>query len=554
MNQIENQIESITPVTPMTPMTPMAATTIKNRKKIKKSKKSKKNATRRKNRGMVGGITPEKFAKDEATSMELSNNLIALPDGTTVMRNKVTTEYMGNDTGDVQYTITYKGNKVPKILIEKKDGKMKKKIGGKVLDLSPNDPEDAKDVAKLDEYKKKAEENIAKRKEELARAAKVEVEVAAPVANVTRYLPSENGILTGDIDYTIVDEQGKKNMLRRKLDGSMKTIIIKNYVSQESDMSPDAADIQKVNEFEAEHPVGVESPAFRAKFPLVANLEAAAKNTDDVTPVNPPIPAAEAGNEVAAAPPPPANPEVVENVDVIAPAPAPVNSPVPAAEAGTAPPPPANPEVVENVDVIAPAPVNPPVQEAEISGEASAPPQEAEISGEASAPPQEVETGNEASAPPQETEAGNEASAPPQEVETGNEASAPPQETEAGNEASAPPQETEAGNEASAPPQETEAEISSEMDAAGKALREEAKRLQEKLDALKSQLNMIPESSVEPAVVATPETASGGGGLNKMMKKWKKTFHKKYNSRTSMKRKNKTNRNKYNMDLNHFVL
>ena len=152
MNQIENQIESITPITPMTPM---AATTIKNRKKIKKSKKSKKNATRRKNRGMVGGITPEKFAKDEAESMELSNNLIELPDGTTVMRNKVTTEYMGKDTGDVQYTITYKGNKVPKILIEKKDGKMKKKIGGKVLDLSPNDPEDAKDVAKLNEYKKK---------------------------------------------------------------------------------------------------------------------------------------------------------------------------------------------------------------------------------------------------------------------------------------------------------------------------------------------------------------------------------------------------------------
>ena len=96
------------------------------------------------------------------------------------------------------------------------------------------------------------------------------------------------------------------------------------------------------------------------------------------------------------------------------------------------------------------------------------------------------------------------------------------------------------------------------MDAAGKALREEAKRLQEKLDALKSQLNMIPESSsvesaLEPeTVAATPETASGGGGLNKMMKKWKKTFHKKYNSRTSMKRKNKTNRNKYNMD--HFVL
>jgi hypothetical protein len=293
-------------------------------------------------------------------------------------------------------------------------------------------------------------------------------------------------------------------------------------VSQESDTSPDDdKDIQKVNEFDAEHPVGVDSPTFRAKFPLVANPEAAAKITDVIAPapVNPPLP-------VLAAPLP----------------------------AGTAPPPPANPEAAKNVDVIAPAPVNPPLQEAEtISEVASAPPQEAEtISEVASAPPQEVEAGNEASAPPQETEAGNEASAPPQEVEAGNEASVPPQEVEAGNEASAPPQEVEDGNEASAPPQETEAEISSEMDAAGKALREEAKRLQEKLDALKSQLNMIPESSVEPAVVATPETASGGGGLNKMMKKWKKTFHKKYNSKTSMKRKNKTNRNKYNMD--HFVL
>ena len=455
-------------------MTPMAATTIKNRKKIKKSKKSKKNATRRKNRGMVGGITPEKFAKDEATSMDFNNNLIALPDGTTVMKNKLE-DFMGKPTGDIEYTISYKGNKVPKILIEKtkKDGPttMKKKIKGKVLDLSPNDPEDAKDVAKLNEYKKKAEENIAKRKEEVARAAKVEVEVAAPVAKVTRSIPRNfHGELTGDIDYTIVDEQGKQNMLRRKQDGSFKKIIVKNYVSQESDTFPDdEKDIQKVNEFDAEHPIDVDSPTFRAKFPLVANPEAAAKITDVIAPapVNP-------GSELAA--PPPANPEAAENVDVIAPAP--VNPPLQEAEAIS--------------EVAAAAPVNPPLQEAEISGEASAPPQEAEISGEASAPPQE-----------------------------------------------------------------TEAEISSEMDAAGKALREEAKRLQEKLDALKSQLNMISEAAVESTlepepVAATPETAGGGGGLNKMMKKWKKTFHKKYNSKTSMKRKNKTNRNKYNMD--HFVL
>ena len=518
-----NQIESITPITPMTPMTPMTpitTRTIKNKKKIKKSKKSKKNATRKKNRGMVGGITPEKFAKDEATSMDFNNNLIALPDGTTVMKNKLE-DFMGKPTGDIEYTISYKGNKVPKILIEKtkKDGPttMKKKIKGKVLDLSPNDPEDAKDVAKLKEYKKKAEENIAKRKEEVARAAKVEVEVAAPVAKVTRSIPRNfHGELTGDIDYTIVDEQGKQNMLRRKQDGSFKKIIVKNYVSQESDTFPDdEKDIQKVNEFDAEHPIDVDSPTFRAKFPLVANPEAAAKITDVIAPapVNPPLPETEAGSELAA--PPPANPEAAENVDVIAPAP--VNPPLQEAEAIS--------------EVAAAAPVNPPLQEAEISGEASAPPQETEISGEASAPPQETEISGEASAPPQEAEISGEASAPPQE--------------------------TEISGEASAPPQETEAEISSEMDAAGKALREEAKRLQEKLDALKSQLNMISEAAVESTlepepVAATPETAGGGGGLNKMMKKWKKTFHKKYNSKTSMKRKNKTNRNKYNMD--HFVL
>ena len=504
MNQIES-ITEITPMTPMTPMTPITTRTVKNRKKIKKSKKSKKNATRRKNRGMVGGITPEKFAKDEATSMEFNNNLITLPDGTTVMKNKLE-DFMGKPTGDVEYTISYKGNKVPKILIEKtkKDGPttMRKKIKGKELDLSP---EDAKDVAKLNEYKKKAEENIAKRKEEIARAAKVEVEVAAPVAKVTRSIPRNfHGELTGDIDYTIVDEQGKQNMLRRKQDGSFKKIIVKNYVSQESDTSPDdEKDIQKVNEFDAEHPIDVDSPTFREKFPLVANPKAAG-NADVIAPapVNPPLPEAEAISELAAPPPPP---EAAENVDVIAPAP--VNPPLPEAEAIS--------------EVAAAAPVNPPLPEAEISGEASAPPQEAEISGEASAPPLE-------------------------EAEVGNEASAPPLE------------EAEAGNEASAPPlEEAEVEISSEMDAAGKALREEAKRLQEKLDALKSQLNMIPEAPVESAlepepVAATPETAGGGGGFNKMMKKRKKTFHKKYNSRISMKRKNKTNRNKYNMD--HFVL
>ena len=526
MNQIES-ITEITPMTPMTPMTPITTRTVKNRKKIKKSKKSKKNATRRKNRGMVGGITPEKFAKDEATSMEFNNNLITLPDGTTVMKNKLE-DFMGKPTGDVEYTISYKGNKVPKILIEKKDKKMKKKIKGKELDLSP---EDAKDVAKLNEYKKKAEENIAKRKEEIARAAKVEVEVAAPVAKVTRSIPRNfHGELTGDIDYTIVDEQGKQNMLRRKQDGSFKKIIVKNYVSQESDTSPDdEKDIQKVNEFDAEHPIDVDSPTFREKFPLVANPKAAG-NADVIAPapVNPPLPEAEAISELAAPPPPP---EAAENVDVIAPAP--VNPPLPEAEAIS--------------EVAAAAPVNPPLPEAEISGEASAPPQEAEISGEASAPPQEAEISGEASAPPQEAEISGEASAPPlEEAEVGNEASAPPLE------------EAEAGNEASAPPlEEAEVEISSEMDAAGKALREEAKRLQEKLDALKSQLNMIPEAPVESAlepepVAATPETAGGGGGFNKMMKKRKKTFHKKYNSRISMKRKNKTNRNKYNMD--HFVL
>ncbi len=65
------------------------------------------------------------------------------------------------------------------------------------------------------------------------------------------------------------------------------------------------------------------------------------------------------------------------------------------------------------------------------------------------------------------------------------------------------------------------------------ALLEQLKQIEEQTNQIKSQL-MTPENAA----------AAGGGGLNKLMKKRKKTFYKKYKSKISMKRKNKTVRNK----------
>jgi hypothetical protein len=73
------------------------------------------------------------------------------------------------------------------------------------------------------------------------------------------------------------------------------------------------------------------------------------------------------------------------------------------------------------------------------------------------------------------------------------------------------------------------------------ALLEQLKQIEEQTNQIKSQL-MTTENAA----------AAGGGGLpdnsaaafNKIMKKRRKTFYKKYNSKISMKRKNKTNRNK----------
>jgi hypothetical protein len=71
-------------------------------------------------------------------------------------------------------------------------------------------------------------------------------------------------------------------------------------------------------------------------------------------------------------------------------------------------------------------------------------------------------------------------------------------------------------------------EENNEVDPIKTALMEQLKQIEEQTAIIKSQLY--------------PEAA--GGGFNKVLKKRKKTFYKKYKSKISMKRKNKTNRNK----------
>ena len=58
------------------------------------------------------------------------------------------------------------------------------------------------------------------------------------------------------------------------------------------------------------------------------------------------------------------------------------------------------------------------------------------------------------------------------------------------------------------------------------ALLEQLKQIEEKTNEIKSKL-----------------AAAVGGGLNKISKKRKKTFYKKYKSKMSVKRRNKTSRN-----------
>ncbi len=58
-------------------------------------------------------------------------------------------------------------------------------------------------------------------------------------------------------------------------------------------------------------------------------------------------------------------------------------------------------------------------------------------------------------------------------------------------------------------------------------------------DALLKQLDEIKKQTAQIENQLTPAAAAGGG-----MKKRKKTYYKRYKSKKSMKRKNKTNRNK----------
>jgi GTPase involved in cell partitioning and DNA repair len=61
--------------------------------------------------------------------------------------------------------------------------------------------------------------------------------------------------------------------------------------------------------------------------------------------------------------------------------------------------------------------------------------------------------------------------------------------------------------------------------------------------ALMEQLKQIEEQTAKIKSQLYPE-AAGGGGFNKVLKKRKKTFYKKYKSKISTKRRNKTSRNK----------
>jgi hypothetical protein len=71
------------------------------------------------------------------------------------------------------------------------------------------------------------------------------------------------------------------------------------------------------------------------------------------------------------------------------------------------------------------------------------------------------------------------------------------------------------------------------------AMLKEADSLQNQLNELKDQL--MKDTTLTPETATMP--ASAGGGLNKLLKKRKKTFYKRYKSKKSMKRRNKTNRN-----------
>ena len=69
-------------------------------------------------------------------------------------------------------------------------------------------------------------------------------------------------------------------------------------------------------------------------------------------------------------------------------------------------------------------------------------------------------------------------------------------------------------------------------------LMEQIRQIEEKTNEIKSQI-----MSSETAEVAPAAAAAEGGAFNNIKKKRKKTFYKKYKSKISMKRRNKTSRN-----------
>ena len=74
------------------------------------------------------------------------------------------------------------------------------------------------------------------------------------------------------------------------------------------------------------------------------------------------------------------------------------------------------------------------------------------------------------------------------------------------------------------------------------ALLEQLKQIEEQTNQIKSQL-MTTENAAAAVGGGLPDnSAAAVAAVNKIMKKRKQTFYKKYKSKISMKRRNKTNR------------
>jgi hypothetical protein len=108
---------------------------------------------------------------------------------------------------------------------------------------------------------------------------------------------------------------------------------------------------------------------------------------------------------------------------------------------------------------------------------------------------------------------------------------------------------TDANAIANAGVQQPEVSTDAIENANASGLQVEPKVEEEKEDPIKAvlleQLKQIEEKTneIKSKLMTSENAAAAGGGLNKILKKRKKTFYKKYKSKISMKRRNKTSRN-----------